>query len=111
MLVHGADEAKAFARKGPDQLLLLAVVADGISSGVDAAVEGRVRHEPSAPHPGNKVVPADDLVAVLQEMDQQIEHLRLGRDQLAAAPQFATTGIEGVIIEAKYVRHRIFLRK
>src|SRR4051812_47188812 len=103
MLVHRADEAKALARKGPDQLLLLAVVADGIASGVDAAVECRIRHDPAAPYQGNEIVSADDLIAVLQEMDEQIEYLRLRRDQFAAAPQFATAGIEGVIIKAKQV--------
>src|SRR5882724_6517489 len=112
MPVYGANEAKALARKGPDQLLLLAIVADGTSSGVDAAVERRVRYDPAAPHQSNEIVPADDVIAVLQEMDQQIEHLRLGRDQLAAASQLATAGIKGVIIKAKsHVRHRIFLRK
>ena len=46
---HGADEAQALARDGADQLLLLAAVADRLSRGVDAAGQGRVRHDPAAP--------------------------------------------------------------
>ena len=89
MLVHGANEANALPRNGPDQLLFLAVVADRVPRGVDAAVERRVRHDPAAPYQGDEIVPADDTVAVLQQMNQQVEHLRLHRDQLTATAQLA----------------------
>jgi len=42
-------------------------------------------------------------------MDQQIEHLRLHRNQFAAAAQFAQVGVENMIIEVQFhVRFRIF---
>jgi hypothetical protein len=61
---HGADEAKALARDGADQLLLLAAVADRLARGVDAAGQRRIRHDPAAPDRSDEIVLADDAVAV-----------------------------------------------
>ena len=107
--VDGADETNPLARNGADQPLILAVVADRVSGGVDAAVERRVRDDPSAPHQCNEIVPADDVIAVFQQVNEQVEYLRLHRDQLAAAAQFAKIGVENVIIEVEFhACHRIF---
>jgi hypothetical protein len=109
MSVDGADESKALPGNGPDQLLLLAVVADRISGGVDAAVERRIGHDPAAPHQGDEIVSTDDVIAVFQQVDEQIKHLRLHRNQLAVATQLATIGVEDMIIKAEFhVRYRIF---
>ncbi len=110
--VHGADEANPLARNGADEPLFLAVVADRVSSGVDPAVQRRVRDDPSAPHQRNEIVPADDAIAVFQQVNQQVEYLRLHRNQFAATAQLATIGVEDVVIEVEFhVRYRIFLKK
>src|SRR5216683_1096447 len=100
--VHGANKAKALPRNGPDQLLILAVIADRVSGGVDAAVERRVGYDPAAPYQLNEIIPADDVVAMLQQMNQQVEHLRLHGNQLAATAQLAKGGIENMIVEVKF---------
>ena len=74
---HVADEAQALARDGADQPLLLAAVADRLARGIDAAGQGRLRHDPAAPDRSDEIVLADDAVAVLHQVDQQVEHLRL----------------------------------
>jgi hypothetical protein len=107
--VHGANEAKPLARDGADEPLFLAVVADRASRGVDSAVQRRVGDDPSAPHQGNEIVPADHAIMVLQQVDQQVEHLWLHRHQLVAAAELATIGVQDVIIEIEF--HVCFLKK
>jgi|SRR6516225_10976212 len=52
-------------------------------------------------HRFQQVVLADHAIAVLHQIDQQVEDLRLERDQCAAAPQFATVAIEAMIPKAE----------
>jgi hypothetical protein len=56
---------------------------------------------PRDAYSGRQIVLADDLVAVADQVRQQIEHLRLQRDSLAAPPKFATRDVEHVIRRAK----------
>ena len=99
--VHVADEAQALARDGADQLLVLAAVADRLARGVDAAGQRRIRHDPAAPDRSNQIVLADDAVAVLHQVNQQIEHLRLDRNGLGAAAQFAPIDVKRMIGKEK----------
>jgi hypothetical protein len=94
---HGADEAEALARDGADQLLDLAAVADRLSRGVDAAGQGRLRHDPAAPHRTDEIVLTDDAVAVLHQIDQQVEHLRLDGNQLRTAARLAPVGVKRMV--------------
>jgi hypothetical protein len=49
---------------------------------------------------------------VFQQVNQQVEHLRLHCHQLAAAAQLATIGVQDVIIEVEFhVRYCTFLKK
>ena len=45
----------------------------------------------------DQIVLGDDAVAVLDQVNQQIEHLRLDCDILAAAGQFAHGGVEHMV--------------
>jgi len=81
--------------------LSLAIVADRGSRRVDPAGHRRVGDGTAAPDPGNQIVLADHTVAVLDQIDQQVEHLRLDSDALARAMQFAPVGVERAIHEAK----------
>jgi hypothetical protein len=80
-LLDGADETYALAGKRADDVLVLAVVAHRLACRIDAAGQRRFGHDPSVPHSLDEIVLADDAVAVAQEVDQQVEHLRLDRNQ------------------------------
>ncbi len=82
---QGADEAHALARNGADQFLLLAAVADRLARGIDAAGQRRIRHDPAAPDRRDEIVLADDAVAIFDQENQEVEHLRLDRNGLGAA--------------------------
>src|ERR1700722_8258713 len=86
---HYANEAQALARECADQLLVLAAVADRLSRGVDAAGQRRIRRDPAAPDRSDEIVLADDAVAVLHQVNQQVEHLRLYGNKLGIAAQLA----------------------
>ena len=92
--VHVADKAQSFARNCADQLLVLAAVAHRLARGVDAAGQGRVRDDPVAPDCGNEIVLADDAVAVLHQINEQIEHLRLDGDDVVAPAELAPIGVK-----------------
>src|ERR1700682_2859248 len=100
-LIHNTNEAKPLAWNGPDQLLVRAAIADGLSRGVDAARECRVRHDSAAPNRSDEIFFADDAVAVLHQIDQQIEHLRLHGNCCAAAEQLAAFCIKRMIVKDK----------
>ena len=110
--VYAADEANPLAWNGADEPLFLAVVADRVPRGVDAAVERRIRDGPATPHQLDEIVPADDLVAVPEQVHQQVEDLRLHRHQFAVTAQLTQIGIKDVIIEAEFhVRYRNFSKE
>ena len=98
---HGADETQALAWDGADQALAFAAVADRVACRVDAAGQRRVRHDAAAPDRGDEVVLADHAVAVVQQVNQQVEYLRLNRDASGTAAQLAPVGVKRVIGEAE----------
>ena len=79
-----ADEAEPLAGDRPDQALLLAAVADRLAHRIDVAGQGRFGDDPPAPHRIQQVVLADDALAVLHQIEQQVEDLRPDRDRLAS---------------------------
>jgi hypothetical protein len=72
-----ANEAEALAWRSADQILRLAIVADRITRAVDAACERRFGHDAASPDGGEYVVFADDAMTVLDQINQQIEDLRV----------------------------------
>ena len=98
---HVADEAQPLAGNGADQFLALATVADRLARGIDAAGQGRLRHDPAAPDRRDEIVLRDDAIAVLNEANQQIEHLRLDGNGFGAAVQLTPVGVEHVIGKEK----------
>ena len=59
------------------------------------------RDDAAAPDRGDQIVLADDAVAVLHQVDQQVEHLRLDGDGVGAAPQLAPVHIKRMIAKEK----------
>ncbi len=95
--LHVADEAKAFSRQGADHDLILAAVADRPARGVDPARQGGFGDDAAIPHRLDQIVLGDDVVAVFDQVNQQIEHLRLDRHAFAAAGQLAKVDIKHMV--------------
>ncbi len=70
LAVHVADKPDAPACDGADQFLFRGAVADRLARRVDAAGKSRVRHDPAAPDRGEKIVLADDALAIFQQEGQ-----------------------------------------
>src|ERR1700759_4212077 len=83
--VHRANEAKAFARDGPDKLLASAAIADRLARGVDTAGQRRLRDNSAVPDFIEKVVLADHTIAIFKQVYQEVKDLRLDRHPPAAA--------------------------
>ena len=99
LVAHLADEADAAAGERADEFLLLAAVADRAPRRVDPLGHGRVRDDPTVPDCRQQIILADHAIPVADHVQQQVEHLRLDRHQVAAAAQLAPIRIEGAIAE------------
>jgi hypothetical protein len=92
--LHLADEAEAAARHRSDEPLLLSGVADCAPSGADPAGEGIVRHRAAIPDRLQQLVLADDTVPMLDQISQNLEHLRLDMDGRAVPAQLELVSID-----------------
>src|SRR5262249_37768854 len=92
--------AETLAWRGADQRLLLAVVADRLTRGIDATCKRRFGHDAAVPDGSEHVIFADDTMAVLDQMDQQVEDLGDKMAERGPPPQFAPVDVEDVV--AKY---------
>jgi len=98
-LAHDADEPNSLAGGGADEALLLAAIVDGAPGGVDAARQRRVRYDTPVLHPGDQVVLADHAVAIANQKNNEVEDLRLDRDERAFTTQLAPVGIKNIVLE------------
>jgi hypothetical protein len=94
--MHVADKTQSFARNGADQLLFVAAVAHRFARGVDTAGQGRVRHDPVMPDRRDEIVLADNAVAVLHQINQQIEHLRFDGNDVVTPAELAPVGVKRI---------------
>ncbi len=79
--------------------MLLTAVAERAARGIDPVVQGRLGYDPPAPDVLEQVVLAHHAVAVPDEVQDKVEHLRLNVHRCAAAGQFAPAGVDGVVAE------------
>jgi hypothetical protein len=98
-VAYDADEADALAWKGLDQTLCLAAVADRAPRRIDARSKRRFGNDAAMPDGCDEIVPADHAILVADQVFQEIEDLRLDRNQIGAAPQLAPVGIESAVVE------------
>jgi hypothetical protein len=98
---HVADEAKTLSRDSADHDLILAAVADRPARGIDPARQGGFGDDAAIPHRLDQIVLGDDVVAVFDQMNQQIEHLRLDRHIFAAAGQLAKVDVKDMVGKVK----------
>ena len=87
-------EPVAAAVQRLDDSLLLPVVADGSPGRLDAGRERRLADEAVAPDVVEQLVLGDDAVAVLDQVGEHAEHLRLDRHRRAGATQLEQVGVE-----------------
>ena len=85
--------------QGADQPLPPAVVAERAAGGVDAGGEGGVRDAAAAPDRLEQLVLAHHALAMADQVDQEVEHLRLDLDCRTGRPQLAAVRIEGEAVE------------
>jgi hypothetical protein len=94
-------KSKTFPGGRPDQTLLLAAVAYGLAYRIDSTVHCGIRNDAAAPHGRNEIIFADYAVAVLDQVDQKVENLRLKGYRRASRAQFPALAVERKIIEQK----------
>jgi len=98
--IHRCDEANTLSCECTDKVLLFPGVADCLSRGIYPAGKGRLRNYSAAPHGRNEVVLADHAIAIFDEVDQNIENLRLDGHKLIAPAQLPPFCVEQTIFEA-----------
>lgn len=97
--VDRCDPTNTFLGKGADEILLLAAVANSLAYCVDATGQGRFRHDAATPDRCDEVVLADDAMSIFDEIDQDVEDLRLDWNHSAGRAQFAALAVERKITE------------
>jgi len=90
---------EAFAGDCSDEALFLAAVADRLADRIDMTGRSRFRDKASAPHCVQQVVFSDDALAILHQIDQQVEDLGPDRNRLGSPGQLPSVGVEHVASE------------
>src|SRR6185436_12661717 len=98
---HVAHETKAFTRYRSDQLLVAATVAHCLACGVDAARQRRIGNDAATPNGCNQVILTDHPVTILDQINQQVEHLRFYGYGLGATAQLTPVGVKRMIAKEK----------
>jgi hypothetical protein len=93
------DDAEADAVDGLDHALRAAVVANGLPSVLDAAVERRGRDVAMPPDAVEQLVLGDEPVAAGEEMGEHVEHLRLDAYGLAGSAELVEPSVELEVAE------------
>ena len=98
-LSHVADESEAFAGQGLDQCLRFPAVADRGARRIDARRQRRFGDDSAVPNGVDQIVFADDPVAILDQIEDEIEDLRLDRNKRRAAANFAAFDVKKLLAE------------
>jgi hypothetical protein len=101
VVVDIADETKPALVDGANEALVVAAVAKHAPCGADARAQRCLRHDAALPNRIEQFVFADDPVAMSNEVNEQIEHLRLDVDDVASTPQLMARNIDLEIGEAE----------
>ena len=99
LLTHLADETDTLARQRPDQPLFGPAVADGTADRADPRVQRRFGNDPFAPDRLDQFIPADDALAVADQIFEQIEDLRFDGDGGCTAAKLAPVQVQDEIVK------------
>jgi hypothetical protein len=97
--VHSANEAKTLSWQRLDEALFFPGIADRASGSIEAGGQRHIGHDASIPDGVHEIVFADDALPVPDQVIEQIENLRCGRNDVGTAMQLAAVGVESVILE------------
>jgi hypothetical protein len=101
VLIDPTDEAEPAFVQGADQALILAGVADGAPRRADPRAERRLRDDTSLPDGVDQLVLAHHSSAVPDQVEQEVENLRLdGNDPIASA-QLMPPEVDLAVAEAQ----------
>jgi hypothetical protein len=77
----------------------MAGIADRSAGSIDPVENRGLRNDASLPDRGQELVLTDHAVPVLDQVNKEIEDLRLDCDQRSASAQFAASCVEHTIFE------------
>src|SRR5262245_19620376 len=92
--LDGSDKPEAAFVDRSDELLLGSAIADGPPGRADAGAQGRLRNSAALPHGLDQLVFGDNPVVIANEVNEQIENLRLDGYELARSPQLPPRDID-----------------
>src|SRR5215813_3585927 len=110
-VIDRSNKTKTPLMERSDQTLIVAVVADRAPRRADPGAERRFRYNAPLPNRLDEFVLGDDPVAVPDEIDEQIEHLRFDADDFPAPAQLLLPEIDLKLGEAKIQSCRSSLRR
>src|SRR5262252_3675346 len=96
-----ADEAKPALVECANEALVVAAVAERAPRGADEGAQRRLRDDAALPHRIDQLVLADDAIAVANQVNQEIEHLRLDVNDRARVSQLMACNINLEIRETE----------
>ena len=99
-VIDPPDKAESALGHRADEVLAFTAVANGAPRRADAGAERRLRDDAALPDRLDQLVLADDSVAVADQIEQQIEHLRLDADGLPASAQFVLAKVDLKLAES-----------
>ena len=98
--LHDGDETKTAPLNGANHGLTVAVVACDRARLAHDLRERGVRDDRARPKLLEQLVFVDDSIAILDQIDEQVESFRLRLDELAACLDLAQAGIHFAVTEA-----------
>src|SRR5258708_2978137 len=99
-----AEERKPLGGPRGEPPLPLAAAPDPFTHGFDGARQSLFRCVAPPPYRLQQIVLADDAIAVADQVHQQVEDLRSGRNDRCAAPDFPSVSVDRAVFKQK--RHR-----
>lgn len=78
---------------------MLAAVTDCVTDCRNTATERRFRNDAPLPYCCDKLVFADDVVTIADEILQEVQYLRFDENEVRAPPQFPPFDVKRIILE------------
>jgi len=94
------DETKPTPMQRANKTLTVAAVAERAPGRADAGAQRRLRDDASLPNRLEELVLAHDSIAVADEVNKEVEHLRLDVNDRAGAPHLLSCEVDVEIGEA-----------
>ena len=96
---HWPYETETLPRQRLDEALLLAGIADHVPGGIQAGRQRGIGYDTSVPDGVNKVVFANDVLPVADQVFEKVECLWRDGNDVRSAIQLAPVSVECVLLE------------